>query len=111
MNKAGYVYHAPVLAKGDVLFWNSLTVHGSLKTTVTGASRRSMTAHYIPETSRYLQFQTRPVPLNLQMVNGMKVHKPKDMARAKTRAMMWAQFNFPKTYLFVRKIAVKLVTG
>jgi phytanoyl-CoA hydroxylase len=40
--------HAPALEKGDVLFWNSMTVHGSLKTVDTKRSRKSLTAHYLP---------------------------------------------------------------
>jgi hypothetical protein len=40
--------HAPVLEKGDVLFWNSMTVHGSLKTVDMKRSRKSLTAHYLP---------------------------------------------------------------
>jgi phytanoyl-CoA hydroxylase len=40
--------HAPALKKGDVLFWNSRTVHGSLETTDERYSRKSLTAHYLP---------------------------------------------------------------
>jgi phytanoyl-CoA hydroxylase len=40
--------HAPVLKKGDVLFWKSRTVHGSLETVDGQHSRKSLTAHYLP---------------------------------------------------------------
>ena len=39
---------APALKKGDVLFWNSRTVHGALPTTNPDRSRRSLTAHFMP---------------------------------------------------------------
>jgi phytanoyl-CoA hydroxylase len=39
---------APALKKGDVLFWNSRTIHGSLPTIDRSFSRKSLTAHYIP---------------------------------------------------------------
>ena len=39
---------APELKKGDVLFWNSRTVHGALPTIDKSFSRKSLTAHYIP---------------------------------------------------------------
>lgn len=39
---------APALKKGDVLFWNSRTVHGALPTTNPDRSRRSITAHFMP---------------------------------------------------------------
>jgi phytanoyl-CoA hydroxylase len=39
---------APALNAGDVLFWNSRTVHGSLPTRDDAFSRKSLTAHYLP---------------------------------------------------------------
>jgi phytanoyl-CoA hydroxylase len=40
---------APALLAGDVLFWNSRTVHGSLPTKDPRHSRKSLTAHFLPE--------------------------------------------------------------
>ncbi len=40
---------APPLRKGDVLFWNSRTVHGSLPTIDPRFSRKSITAHFLPD--------------------------------------------------------------
>jgi phytanoyl-CoA hydroxylase len=39
---------APALRTGDVLFWNSRIVHGSLATQDDSYSRKSLTAHYLP---------------------------------------------------------------
>jgi phytanoyl-CoA hydroxylase len=39
---------APALRAGDVLLWNSRTVHGSLPTQDPSFSRKSLTAHYLP---------------------------------------------------------------
>jgi phytanoyl-CoA hydroxylase len=39
---------APALKKGDVLFWNSRTIHGSLETVDRKYSRKSLTAHFLP---------------------------------------------------------------
>ena len=38
----------PALKKGDVLFWNSRTIHGSLPTKNPKYSRKSLTAHFMP---------------------------------------------------------------
>jgi phytanoyl-CoA hydroxylase len=38
----------PALRKGDVLFWNSKTIHGSLETVDRRYSRKSLTAHFLP---------------------------------------------------------------
>lgn len=40
--------HVPALKKGDVLFWNSRTIHGSLPTKDLQHSRKSLTAHFLP---------------------------------------------------------------
>ncbi len=51
---AGYVEQhrsevlAPAMKKGDVLFWNSRTIHGALRTQDPSFSRKSLTAHYMP---------------------------------------------------------------
>ncbi|MCW7537297.1 phytanoyl-CoA dioxygenase family protein [Aquabacterium sp. A7-Y] len=45
--------HAPAMKKGDVMFWNSRTVHGSLHTIDPRFSRKSLTAHYLPSEMTY----------------------------------------------------------
>ena len=44
---------APALKRGDVLFLNSKTIHGSLPTIDPQFSRKSVTAHYIPSTYEF----------------------------------------------------------
>ncbi|GAB1545539.1 hypothetical protein NUACC21_82150 [Scytonema sp. NUACC21] len=44
---------APELNKGDVLFWNSRTIHGSLPTLDPSFSRKSLTGHYIPSEYKF----------------------------------------------------------
>lgn len=39
---------APEMKKGDVIIWNSRTIHGSLPTQDPKFSRKSLTAHYLP---------------------------------------------------------------
>jgi phytanoyl-CoA hydroxylase len=51
---------APALRKGDVLFWNSGTIHGSLKTQDESFSRKSFTCHYVPTYCDYVQSQYVP---------------------------------------------------
>lgn len=46
---------APALRKGDVLFWNSGTIHGSLRSNTNKFSRKSITAHYLPKDDIYVQ--------------------------------------------------------
>lgn len=48
-----YEIQAPALKRGDVLFLNSQTIHGSLPTIDPQFSRKSITAHYIPSTYEF----------------------------------------------------------
>jgi phytanoyl-CoA hydroxylase len=70
---AGFTFHAPMLQKGDVVFWSSRVLHGSLKPEEPQQSRNSLTAHYIGRSQGYIQYGA-PVELHLRSVNGMPVH-------------------------------------
>lgn len=49
---------APVLNQGDILLFNSLTVHGSLPTSHPERSRKSITCHYIPRSQQPVWFRS-----------------------------------------------------
>ena len=102
---------APALAKGDVLLWNSRTIHGSLPTSQPERSRRSFTAHYIPQSHRFFQWQSRAKRLDYSVVNGLQMARPKDQARAVNRAVLFVETRFPRTFRTTKKLAVKLVTS
>ena len=70
---AELTFHAPHVARGDVVLWGSRVLHGSLKPTDPTRTRSSLTAHYIARSHRYLQYGA-PVELQLRVVNGMPVH-------------------------------------
>jgi phytanoyl-CoA hydroxylase len=101
---------APALSKGDALFWAAKTIHGSLRTTEPGRSRRSFTAHFIPERSRFLQYQTRIKPLETETINSMQVHHPKDLSKAANRMVFFVETRFPRAFQMTKKTAIKLVT-
>jgi phytanoyl-CoA hydroxylase len=106
----GLECRAPALGAGDVLLWASKTIHGSLETTQPEASRSSFTAHFIPQSSRFLQWQSRFKALNLETIGGVSVHKPKDLAKLHTRGVLWVETSFPRTFQLTKKVAVKLLT-
>jgi len=110
IREQGLACRVPALSKGDVLFWAAKTIHGSLRTTEPGCSRRSFTAHFIPDRSRFLQYQTRIKPLEIKIVNGMKVHHPKDLSKAANRAVFFLETRFPRAFQMTKRAAIKLVT-
>lgn len=101
---------APALQQGDVLFWSAKTIHGSLATTQPHRSRSSFTAHYIPQSSRFLQFQSRIKKLHLETVQGMPVHHPKDQNQLAPRAVLWVETTFPRSFQTAKKVAIKALT-
>lgn len=101
---------APALAKGDVIFWNAKTIHGSLRTTEPEASRNSLTAHLIPDSQRFLQLRSRIRPLRLKTINGVSVHHPKDQDRLLNRLIFAFECHFPWAAYTLKDIAVKLLT-
>lgn len=67
--------YAPELKKGDVLFWNSRTVHGSLPTKDPSFSRKSLTAHYLPSHFAYGNIFTKKDWIRYKEYAGMKYYR------------------------------------
>jgi phytanoyl-CoA hydroxylase len=64
--------YAPALQKGDVLFWNSRTIHGSTKTLNLQYSRKSLTAHYLPSKYEFgNRYATSPGIVDYASYEGM----------------------------------------
>ena len=101
---------APALNKGDILIWNGNTVHGSLKTTMSGSSRRSLTAHYIKRGDKFIQFHSREIKLNLSKFNDMEIHSPKTLNSLKRKVILAVEITFPKTFQWLKWRAVKFFT-
>jgi phytanoyl-CoA hydroxylase len=66
---------APAMKKGDVLFWNSRTVHGSLATRDPRFSRKSLTAHYMPSHMTFGNLFTVKESIKYKTYNGMQFYR------------------------------------
>jgi phytanoyl-CoA hydroxylase len=98
---------APLLQKGDVLFWNALTIHGSLDSQDPTHSRSSITCHAIPRSRLFLQHQTRLLDVGTDDVNGMRVYRPKDLASLRNRLIFQVEIRFPSIFYWVKRAAIK----
>lgn len=105
----GLEIRAPKLDQGDILLWNARTIHGSLDSQDRTLSRQSVTLHAIPADHRFLQLQTRIVPLKIREVNGVRVHHPKDLANANGRAVMFLESHLPGPFYSLKKLGVRAV--
>jgi phytanoyl-CoA hydroxylase len=107
----GFECRAPALSKGDVLFFNAKVIHGSLESPEPQYSRRSFTAHYIPDSHRYLQYQSAIRPLKLKSINGMNVNHPKDLSLFSNRAILAIETTFPKSFQLAKRVVIKAATS
>jgi len=94
LKSSGLECKAPSLSAGDVLFWDSRTVHGSLVTSEPTHSRASFTAHYCSMNGR--------VPIHdcqrKKKVNGVTVSFPRLWDKEAVKA------KFPKVYNLARSV-------
>jgi phytanoyl-CoA hydroxylase len=100
---------APALRKGEILFWNALTVHGSLDSRDPNHSRSSITCHAIPATHRFMQFHARLFDLPVELVNGTEIFAPKDLSTLRNRLIYLAESNFPGPFYALKRAAIRHV--
>lgn len=107
LRETGTELRAPALREGDVLFWSSLTIHGSLNSQDRN-SRSSITCHAIPARHRFMQFQTRVMDVPTEEVGGVQIYAPKDQARLSSRLVTAAEERFPGPFYALKKAAVRM---
>jgi phytanoyl-CoA hydroxylase len=100
---------APALEKGDVLFWNAFTIHGSLNTQDPRCSRSSITCHAIPSSRRFLHHQILSWDVATDTVNNTKIFRPKDLGALKNRLVFQVETRFPSLFYWAKQRAVKQI--
>jgi phytanoyl-CoA hydroxylase len=100
---------APYMDAGDVLFWNSRTIHGSLDSQSADFSRSSITMHAIPQGHKLLQFHSRKIELQTDDLRNSLIHRPKDQSKFKNRLIFFIESNFPSIFYWVKNQAIKLM--
>jgi phytanoyl-CoA hydroxylase len=107
MQQLGLPIRAPYLSKGDVLFWNAWTIHGSLDSQDVDRSRSSITCHAIAESHGFLQHQSRLMSLQTRVVNGVSVHCPKDLSRPVNRAILHVESRYPGMFYRAKRAGIR----
>ena len=107
-----YTLFAPALKKGDVLFWNSRTIHGALPTLDPSFSRKSLTAHYMPSELTFGNLFVKKEHVQYKVYNGMQFfrNQPDYSFSNKLKfAVKTGLYNSPRTMRMLRKVQ-KLVS-
>lgn len=111
MQSLGMDIRAPRLETGDVLFWSSKTIHGSMDSRDAEHSRSSVTCHAIPAGDRFAQFQRRVMDVPTDRVKGIEVYRPKDLAKVRNRLILWLESTFPRQFYWMKRQAVRRVVA
>lgn len=111
VRELGLEIRAPRLEKGDALFWNSLTIHGSLDSQDKLHSRSSITCHTIPASQKFLQLQLRLHDVPTDRVNGVDIYRPKDLSKDTNRAVFWMESRFPKQFYALKSQAIRVLAA
>ncbi|MCT0198188.1 phytanoyl-CoA dioxygenase family protein [Synechococcus sp. CS-1325] len=99
---------APCLKAGDMLIWNSRTIHGSLQTSPGNtSSRSSITFHAIPASHNFLALQFQKRLLNCQDLGHVLIHRPKDQARRRQKLLQLAEARAPRLFHFAKGTLLK----
>lgn len=99
--------YAPALEKGDVLFWNSRTVHGALATKDPSFSRKSLTAHYMPSEFTFGNLFVAKEWIAYKTYNGMKFYRNQpdySLVNKLKFGMKTSVYNWPAMLKNLRKV-------
>lgn len=103
----------PALKKGDVLFWNSRTIHGALPKINPARSRRSLTAHYMPSHMAFGNLFTTKPWINYENYRGFRYfsNQPEHSLKAEVvTKLKIALYDSPKVLKLLRKFQKKAVS-
>jgi phytanoyl-CoA hydroxylase len=100
---------APILQCGDVLLWTALTIHGSLPTHAPEYSRRSFTAHYVPQSHQF-QWNVRDKNSKQKiLINGAEVVQHLDSDSFFKRLRNTIRSDLPRIYGVMQKLKKHVV--
>ena len=105
----GLKIKAPYLNKGDVLFWNSKTIHGSLDSQSNTNSRSSITLHAIPENHKFLHWHKHFIETPADNLGNALIYRRKDQNLLKNKLILLIESNFPKLFYWLKKNYIKII--
>ena len=102
-----YEIRAPYLKKGDILIWNSLTIHGALSDIDPVNSRSSITAHFTRSNKKFRTYRHKLEDLVVEKRKHMDVHRLYSYDNLFTKLKIFTSVRFPKLKGYAKKIIYK----
>ncbi len=93
--------------KGDILIWNSLTIHGSLDSQNKQNSRSSITFHAIKSSSKFQVFRNILRKLNYDKSYPFFIFRPKDLSQTNNKIIFFMEKNFPKLFYKLKNLVIE----
>ena len=103
-----YEVKAPKLDKGDILLWNSLTIHGSLDSQSELNSRSSITFHAIKSSSKFQVLRNISRELKYDDELPFNIFRPKDLSKKRNKAIFLLEKNLPSIFYKLKNIVIEL---
>ena len=105
----GLKIKAPYLNKGDVLFWNSKTIHGSLDSQSKTNSRSSITLHAIPENHKFLHWHKHFIETPADDLGNVLIYRRKNQDIFKNKIIFFVESNFPKFFYWLKNNYIRII--
>ena len=102
-----YEIRAPFLKKGDILVWNSLTIHGSLPDVNAKNSRSSITTHFTTAGTKFRTYRNKLNDLNVEKRKYIDIHRPYDYDNFITRFKILISVKFPRLKKALKELYVR----
>ena len=99
---------APKLDKGDILLWNSLTIHGSLNSQSETNSRSSITFHSIRTSSKFQVFRNIFRELDFDKKYAFNIFRPKDQNKNLNKFIFFIESNLPFIFYRLKNLAIEI---
>ena len=102
-----YKIYAPKLDAGDVLLWNSLTIHGSLDSQSKTHSRSSITFHAIRSSSKFFVLRSNLRNLFFESHYPFNIYRPKDQRKIINKLVFYIESFSPLIFHEIKKFSIK----
>jgi len=99
---------APYLNKGDVLFWNSLTIHGSLNSHSKTNSRSSITFHALPIEHKFYHWHKHFIETPYDDLGNVVIYRRKNQSLLKNRIVLFFESHFSGIFYWLKNKVIKL---
>ena len=104
IKKNNYEVRAPFLKKGEILIWNSLTIHGSLPDSNPKNSRASITMHFTRTNTKFRTYRHELNDLIVEEREYIDVHRLFSYDNPIFKFKLFTQRKFPKLKSILKDI-------